>query len=158
MKVNEHNFLASLKKMKIEGKVQQETNQVYAVFHHEKKEYPIFLRSLHEGELLQFLTFIPCYVEQSKVSDMARFLHMLNKELDMPGFCIDEGSLTVFYRLVLPTLKKEYNEDAFEAFINTSQTICKSFATVIEALAIGAMTLEEIIKKAHELRGSQVEA
>lgn len=156
MKANETNFLASLKKMKLEGKVQPETNQVYTVFHHEKKEYPIFLRSLHEGELLQLLTFIPCYVEKAKMADVSRFLHMLNKELDMPGFCVDETSMTVFYRLVLPTFKKEYSEEAFEAYVNTSQTVCKSFATAIEALALGAMSLTDIIKKAQELKEAQV--
>ena len=156
MKANEHNFLASLKKMQLEGKVQAETNQVYTIFHHDKKDYPIFLRSLHDGELLQLLTFIPCYIEQAKMTEVSRFLHMLNKELDMPGFCLDETSMTVFYRLVLPTLKKEYNEDAFEAFINTPQTVCKSFATAIEALAMGAMSLEDIMKKAQELKTTQV--
>lgn len=155
MKVNEHNFLESLKKLNMEGKVQQETNQVYTVFKNEKKEYPIFLRSLHDGELLQILTFIPCRIEASKMSEVSRFLHMLNKELDMPGFCLDENSMTVFYRLVLPTLKKEYNEEMFAAFINTSQTVCKSFAIAIEALAIGAMSLEEITKKAQELKTAQ---
>jgi hypothetical protein len=47
---------------------------------------------------------------------------MLNKELDMPGFCLDETSMTVFYRLVLPTLNKELQEGSFEAFINLFQT------------------------------------
>lgn len=156
MKVNEQNLLESLKKMKLEGKVQPETKQVYSVFHHEKKDYPIFLRSLHDGELLQLLTFIPCRIEPAKMQEVSRFLHILNKELDMPGFCLDENSMTVFYRLVLPTLKKEYNEESFEAFVNTSRTVCQSFAVAIEALAIGAMTLDEITKKAQELKAAQV--
>ena len=152
MKVNEHNLVETLKKLKFEPKVQPETKQVYIVFEHEKREFPIFFRNLHEGELLQLLTFIPTNVDADKVQEVARFLHMLNKELDVPGFCIDEQSLTVFYRLVLPTLKKEFDPEALEAFLNTSQVVCKSFGTVIEALSVGALSLEEILKKANQLK------
>jgi hypothetical protein len=156
MKVNEHNLLQAIKKMNLDGKIQKETNQIYIVIKHEEKEFPLFIRELHDGELLQFLTFIPCYVEQSKLNDVSRFLHMLNKELDMPGFCLDETSMTVFYRLVLPTLNKELQEGSFEAFINTTTMVCKTFGTIIEALAIGAMSIDEILRKASELKTSKV--
>ncbi len=65
---------------------------------------------------------------------------------------MDEGTKTVFYRLMVPTFKKEYNEDVVEAFINTSQVVCKTFATVIEALATGTMSLQEILQKAEEIK------
>jgi hypothetical protein len=145
-----------MKKIHLDGKVQKETNQIYTVLTFEGKEFPLFIRELHEGELLQFLVFIPCYVEPAKASDVSRFLHMLNKELDMPGFCLDEASMTIFYRLILPTINKELQEGSFEAFINTTTMVCKTFGTIIEALAIGAMTLEEILRKASELKSAKV--
>ncbi|MCE5295252.1 MAG: YbjN domain-containing protein [Chlamydiales bacterium] len=154
MKVNQHNLLQSLQNLKLDAKVQTETNQIYVIFEHEGNQFPLFIRELHDGELIQLLSFIPCNVEPSHLQDLARLLHMLNKELDMPGFCLDEGSNTVFYRLMMPTLKKEFQPDVLEALINTSQMVCKSFATVIEALATGAMTLDEILKKANELKNS----
>ena len=154
MKVNEHNLLQTLQTLKLEPKVQPETQQIYVIFEHEGVQFPLFIRELHEGELVQLLSFIPCNLDAKYASDLSRLLHMLNKELDMPGFCIDESSSTVFYRLMMPTLKKEFEPEIFEALINTSQMVCKSFATVIEALATGAMTLEEILKKAKELTPS----
>ena len=75
---------------------------------------------------------------------------MVNKELDVPGFCLDEASGTVFYRLILPTFQKEINPTIFEAFLNTSQVVCKTFSPAIEAIGNGVMTLEEVIKKAQE--------
>ena len=154
MKVNEHNLLQTLKTLKLDAKVQPETKQIYIIFEHEGSQFPLFIRELHEGELVQLLSFIPCTIEKEHLNDLGRLLHMLNKELDMPGFCLDETSSTVFYRLMMPTLKKEYQEEIFEALINTSQMVCKSFATVIEALATGAMTLAEILKKANELKST----
>jgi len=129
--------------------------QVYFVFEHEKQQFPVFLRILHEGDLLQLLTFIPCNVNLDAIADMARFLHMANKELDMPGFCLDESSLTVFYRLLLPSQEKRFDEDLLRAYLGTGQTICKNFATIIEALAMGAMNLEEILVKVNELKSSE---
>lgn len=150
MKVTDHNLTETLKKLGLDPKVQEGTNQIYGIFTHEEREFPLFLRVLHEGELLQLLTFIPINVDEDKVTDMARFLHMLNKELDVPGFCIDETSKTVFYRLMLPTLKKEISQESLEAFLNTSQVVCKSFSTIIEALAVGAVKLSDILKKAQQ--------
>lgn len=152
MKLSPQSLIETLTSFNFDAKLQDETNQVYFVFEHEKKEFPIFFRTLHEAELLQILTFVPCQIKAHKISDVARFLHMLNKELDVPGFCLDEQSSTIFYRLLLPTLKQEFEPEALEAFVNTSQVVCKSFATVIDALANGTITLEEILKKAGQLK------
>ena len=148
MKLNEHNLLEHLKKNGFEGKVQEETNQIYVVIEQEKKQYPLFIRRLHDDELVQILTFIPCGVKPEAVADVARFLHMLNKELDVPGFCLDEASMTIFYRLLMPTVKKEFDPAILDAYLNTTQVVCKSFSNAIIALAQGAMSLDEILKKA----------
>lgn len=152
MKVNEHNLLEQLKKLGYEATVQSETNQIVVIFKHDNRQFPLFIRTLHDGELLQLLTFIPCNIKPEQANDMARFLHIVNKELDVPGFCMDESSWTVFYRLLLPAPKKELADETFEAFLNTTQVVCKSFSPVIEAIAMGAMSLDEVLKKAGELK------
>ena len=150
MKVSQHSLLELLKKLNFDAKVQEETNQIYFVFKHERREFPLFIRILHEGELLQILTFIPCSIKPECIADVGRFLHMVNKELDVPGFCLDELSKTVFYRLIIPTVKKELNSDTFEALLNTSQVVCRTFSPPIEAIGNGLMSLDEVLKKAQE--------
>ncbi len=150
IKIAQHSLLTELKKMNLDAQVQEETNQIFIIFKHEKREFPLFIRILHDGELLQLLTFIPTHVKKECVNDISRFLHMVNKELDVPGFCLDEMSGTVFYRLLLPTLKKELSNDIFEAFLNTSQVVCKTFSAAIEAISSGVMSLDEVIKKSQE--------
>jgi len=148
--VTQERLLEELKKLGLESEVQKETNQIFHVFKLEKREFPLFIRILHEGELLQFLTFIPVQVKKAHFADAARLLHMLNKELDMPGFCLDESSSTIFYRILLPTHKKEIAKEILEAVLNTTQVVCKTFSPAVEAIASGAMNLEHMLKKAEE--------
>jgi len=153
MKANEHNILQVLKGMNLEPKVQDQTGQIYTVFEHEGGQFPTFFRLLHEGDLIQMITFVPYTVTRTMLGDVGRFLHMINKELDLPGFCLDESSTTVFYRLVLPTSKKEFQQESFEALLNTSRLVITSFATVIAGLAVGATSLDEILAKVSETQG-----
>jgi|SRR5581483_7216970 len=155
IKIAQHNLFEELKTLGYQPNIQKETEQIYVILKHEKREFPLFVRILHDGELLQLLTFIPCNVKDEQFGEVARFLHMLNKEVDMPGFCLDEVSKTCFYRLMIPTFKKEISKKLFEALLNTSQLVCKTFSPVIEALAFKAITLEEVLKKAEEAKTNQ---
>lgn len=148
MLVSQHTILQELKKLNYDAQVQENTNQIYIILKHEKKEFPLFLRIVHEGDLLQLMTFIPCDIKQEQYNDLSRFLHMLNKELDVPGFGVDEQSGTVFYRVILPAVKKQVSEETFESLIKTSNNIVTTFSPVIEMLALGYLTMEEILKKA----------
>jgi hypothetical protein len=146
-------LLEELKNLKMDSEVQKETNQIYHIFKMEKREFPLFIRILHEGELLQFLVFFPVQVKAEQYAEIARFLHMLNKELDMPGFCLDESSSTVFYRVLLPTHKKELAKEVLGALLNTIQLVCKTFSPAIETLCAGVMKLSEMLKQAKKSNG-----
>ncbi len=150
MKVTQYTLLDYLKKKQLDPQVQEETQQIFSIWKTDGREFPLFIRSLNDGELLQLLAFIPCNLSQETLNDVSRLLHMLNKELDLPGFCIDELSLTAFYRIVLPTLKGELDEKVLDAILNTMEVVCKSFSPAIETVAHGAMTFEEVLKKAQE--------
>lgn len=147
-----HGFM---RKNNYAAEIQEETQQVYTILKINQREYPLFLRVFDDGHLLQILTFIPCPVESQVVPDMARLLHLLNKELDVPGFGMDEISGTVFYRLMLPTPKKKIEEDVLIAFIKTVEQVCQTFAPPVEAIGHGQVTLQEILDKAKEMDSQQ---
>lgn len=168
-------ILAFLQKNKYEADIQADTQQVYTIFKIDQKEYPLFLRVFDEGHLLQLLVFIPCmlepneplvlgkkshldstpYPQQAVIADLARLLHLLNKELDVPGFGMDEMAGVVFYRLMLPTPKKKIEEDLLLAFLKTTEHVCQMFSTPIEAVSSGQMTLDQILAKAQEMENQQ---
>lgn len=167
-------LLAFMRKNQYEADIQADTQQVYTVFKMNQREYPLFLRVFDQGHLLQLLVFIPSQLEpneswlkekegtflppskqrQAVIADIARLLHLLNKELDLPGFGLDEMAGVIFYRLMLPTPKKKIDGDLLLAFLKTVEHVCRMFATPIEAVSSGQMTLNEVLKKAKEMEKS----
>lgn len=141
-------LLTYLKKNNYKADLQDETKQVYTVLSASGKEYPLFLRIFDGGHLLQLLIFLPCGLNPDILPDMARLLHLLNKELDLPGFGMDELSGAIFYRLMIPTPKKKLEDEVLQAFLKTLEHVCNMFSPPIEAVANGALTLQEILKKA----------
>jgi hypothetical protein len=168
------NLLTFLQKNNYLSEIQKDTKQAYTILKIEKKEFPLFLRVYEQGELLQLLVFIPCQLESNPLlapntqsaaasdndldankkavwSDMARLLHLFNKELDIPGFGMDESAGVVFYRVMIPTPKYKIDPELLLAFIKTAEYICKMFSHSIEAISTGRMSLDEIITKAKDM-------
>ncbi|MFI0435657.1 MAG: YbjN domain-containing protein [Parachlamydiaceae bacterium] len=168
-------LLQFMRKNQYESDIQGETQQVYTILKINQKEYPLFLRVFDEGHLLQLLVFLPSHLEANEqhlsdrkiplhdgreskneekkrvIADLARLLHLLNKELDVPGFGMDEIAGIVFYRLMLPTPKKKIDSDLLLAFLKTLEHVCQMFATPIEAVSSGQMTLDQILAKAKQV-------
>lgn len=163
-------ILSFLRKNHYEADIQNDTQQIFIIFKIEKKEFPLFIRIFDEEDLLQLLVFIPSLLQpnenfnavelahsaadiakQSLLGDVARLLHLLNKELDVPGFGMDEMAGVVFYRLMLPTPKKKIDSDLLLSFLKTIEHVCKMFSAPIEAVSSGKITLDQILEKAHIL-------
>ncbi len=174
--ITPESLLNFMQKNQYESDIQADTQQVYTIFKINQKEYPLFIRVFDEGHLLQLLVFIPCHLEPNEqfalgkkgsepshsesskgknqkamIADLARLLHLLNKELDVPGFGMDEMAGVIFYRLMLPTPKKRIEEDLLLAFLKTVEHVCQMFSTPIEAVSSGQMTLDQILAKAQEM-------
>lgn len=138
-----------LTSMKYDAHVQDQTQQVYTIIKDGEKEFPVFFRIFND-ELLQILVFIPCPVNPEKLADIARLLHLLNRELDIPGFCMDEKMGVIFYRCMIPVTGKKVPPKVFDSFLGAVETVCKSFTGAIEAVAYGAISVDDVLKKASE--------
>lgn len=136
-----------LTEKKLEPQVQAETDQVFIIYRIASREFPLFFRIYAGGDLLQMLAFIPCMLKPTAVSDLARLLHMLNKELDIPGFGVDEASGVIFYRIMLPAVEQAVHPEIVDAFIQSIKNITETFAPVIAAVASGSATFDDVLKK-----------
>lgn len=143
-------ILEFLKTRGHQAHLQKETKQVALILNVDGVEFPAFLRILSDGPLLQLIVFLPCNLSEKTVPELSRLLHLLNKEMDIPGFGIDEDAGVVFYRVVLPALSRKVDPTLFETYINSLKIICKSFTPVIQSVAQGTMTFDAIRKKARE--------
>lgn len=155
MKLSNTELIGSMEKFGLKAAVQENSNQLLAKFSHNGNEYPTFIRQLNGGNLLQLLTFVPCTIDADAYFDVSRLLHMINKELDMPGFCCDEETKTVFYRVVIPCINSQVDEPLFHAYLNTMQQVCGMFGTIVQAIAIKAMSLDDMMSKAKEMQSAQ---
>lgn len=139
-----------LKSQGIEAELQTETNQLCIILKTGPAEYPLFIRIYEGGELLQLLAFLPCTTKPETLPEIARLLHLLNKEIDTPGFGMDEDSQMVFFRCMIPVKDKQVDENLLNSYMNATQVVCQSFAPVVAGVAFGAVTFDEVVKKSKE--------
>lgn len=144
------NILEALNKKGIAATHQKETNQAYLVLTAHKLDFPLFIRAYDEQDLIQFVVFMPCGARKETINDTARLLHMLNKELDIAGFGIDEAASALFYRLSIPIFNKEIDENLLEGFIQSIQGICQTLYPIIQAVATGTISFDEALKQGNK--------
>ena len=137
-------------KNKLDAQIQEETQQLYIIFRIDNADYPLFIRIYESGDLLQLLIFLPYELKKAAVADTARLLHLINKEIDVPGFGIDEISDVMFYRAVLPCFEHSIDEAVLNAYINSLQIVCKTFSQLIGNVAAGATSFDQVFKKVKE--------
>ena len=78
-------------------------------------------------------------------------LHLLNKEMDIPGFGMDEDSKVIFFRISQPlSTEGELDTDLMDAYLESIKTVCTTFTPAIINVSQGTMTLEEILQKVKE--------
>jgi len=130
-----NSLMKFLKQKGYEAQYQEETDQIYVIFKVGKHEFPLFVRVYDGGNILQLLVFFPLQVPRDRLNAIARLLHFLNKEIDMPGLGMDESVGLVFHRIMLPTATQKIDQDLLESLVNTVPKICDQFFdTLLEAV------------------------
>jgi hypothetical protein len=148
--LNKDKLLLHIKKKGFSAEHQPETDQISVMLNIDGNDFPLFIRILPQGPVLQLLVFIPCQLQAKSLPDLARLLHLLNKEMDVPGFGLDETANVVFYRVTIPALNNKIDMTLFDTYISSIQLICRSFTPVISNVSQGIMTFASVLQKAKE--------
>lgn len=150
------NLLAILKSFELNAEEEPTTGQVYAPITTQHGEVPLFCLVLDSQLLLQFCAVFPSEVTEKTAPDTARLLHVLNKDIDMPGFGMDEEKGTIFYRIMVPCLNKEIDKELVKITIDAVTNVCDHFMPAVHLVANGDYTLERLIEesKAMEAKNS----
>jgi hypothetical protein len=152
IQLNLNALINYLRDKNYDAQMQKETQQIYIILKIAGKEFPLFIRIFDQSDLLQLLVFLPVNIKPSVYPDLARLLHQLNKELDIPGFGMDESAGVVFYRCMLPILEKKIEEPLLDAFLKSIGVICESICSPVFVVASGSASYTEIIAKAKEIK------
>ena len=135
IKLSLKSILAHLQDKKFDAHLQNETQQIYILFNLDGVEFPLFIRVDEEPKIMQLFMFLPCIVSPKSFGEVARLLHLLNKEIDMPGFGMEEKASVIFFRWVIPTPSGEVQEQLFDRFLVAIPQICKACFPVIASVA-----------------------
>jgi len=125
---------------------QKETDQIYIVMNINGHEVPAFFGIRSEGHILQIIAYLPFELFPSTLGESARLLHILNKELDLPGFGMDEKEKLIFYRSVIPCLSQEVDEQILEMTLATMRIACETFMGAISAIISGNVKVDQLKK------------
>lgn len=145
------NILQFLLKEGVQAELQAETNQLTWMIKHKKVEFPTFLRLYDSNDLLQLLVFIPITYEPKATSEVARLLHFINKQLDMPGFGMDEEGSYIYFRMMIH-YEDHLSKKEMQRALKTLETVTLGFSPIIIAVAKGATTFQEVANKTAGVR------
>jgi hypothetical protein len=103
--------------------------------------------------MLQLTMPLPFPVEESALSETALLLHMLNAVTPVGQFILSEQEQSVSYRAVLPHSDEMIEPSVVLEVVNMAQFFCTEYAQVIEPVAAGTSTHQEVAEAA--LRAAQ---
>lgn len=144
--LSQNSLLKYLKDQELKPILQKETNQIYLILEVNKIEVPVFFGIREESSLLQILAYLPYQLQEKAFGDTARMLHLLNKELDMPGFGMDEKEKLIFYRNVIPCLDSKVHPQLLNMHLATTRLACETFMYGIGVIASGSVSADEMMK------------
>jgi hypothetical protein len=147
LELNLESLVKYLKKEGYDAQIQSETHQIYFPLKISNREYPLFIRIFEESELMQLIVFFPSTIKEDALNDLGRFLHHINKELDIPGFGMDENSKVAFYRVMLPAFGKKIDSDVLKPYLKSFDIITENFGHAIIAVANGITNYDSILKQ-----------
>ncbi len=145
--LNLENILQFLKDEGYEAHIQAETGQIYCILKILRQDFPLFIRIFEESKLLQLIVFIPSAIKEGAFNDAGRLLHLINKQIDVPGFGMDETAKIPFYRIMLPSFESQIDSVMLKSYLHSMKIICENFAPTIITVANGAATFEGVQKR-----------
>ncbi len=145
-------LMKTLQEKGVKCNIQEETGQIYFGFEAKEKKFAVFMRIFPQSQLLQIVVFLPAHFTDVTKGETARLLHWVNQAVDLPGFCMEEKGKTVFYRLMLPALKMQFDDQLLAPFLNAVKGLAETFFPIIETVATGKESFEEASKKAAEAK------
>jgi hypothetical protein len=155
VKLDKDSLLKHLDEKQLKPQWQEESNQIIMAFRLGKIDFPIFLRIAEDEDFLQILSFMPCSIKHGTHAALARFLHVINNQVNLPGFSMDDEQNLLFYRVILPCVNREVDEKMLEKYLGAVFNVSNSFYPLIVKLADGSLTYKDALTELRTLKPAQ---
>jgi hypothetical protein len=147
MKLTQNALIQWLQGQNLQPTHQAQSDQIFIVMKIASHEVPVFLAMRSKETLLQLIAYIPYDLPAKSVPEISRLLHLINREVDMPGFGLDEQQKLMFYRLVIPSVDGEIEEKTLTLYLNTITVALETFMAAIAIVASGNATVDSLTKQ-----------
>lgn len=144
MKLSEYEILRFLKAEGHGLHTDKQTHQHHFMFPLANIEVPIFVKVFDGNILLQIVGYLPFQIAKGSAPTLARALHVFNREMDLPGFGMEEKEGTVFYRLVYPCPSQQIEEDTARLLIGATALAMETFLLTLKAMEEQKITMEQV--------------
>lgn len=136
-----------LQEKKLTAQLDEKAKQIVSALTIGGHDYPMFVKYDIDSQVAQILLFMPFAMQSKSISDVARLLHLLNKEIDMPGFGMDEVHKAIFFRFTLAAKEGKIDSVLLERFLDAVPRLGYAFFPAIASVANGNASFETILKK-----------
>ena len=143
---NAHALITYLRENTLQPELQKETGQVFITYKISGYEVLVFFLIRAESGLLQMVAYLPYRLPEKSLGETARLLHIFNRELDMPGFGMDEGEKLMFYRSVLPCMDNKVDKRLFNMYLGTTRIACETFMHALGQIVAGGVSVDDLLK------------
>lgn len=126
---------------------QAETSQIIIDLPVWDNALPVFLRLYDDGDMLQLVILLPVQLKPETLHDVGRLLHILNKEIDIPGFCLEEDMRIAFYRLSVPVFDDGIHPLYLKTMLLSIQNLVQQCTPVIAQAALGRLDIDKAIEQ-----------
>lgn len=146
-KLTEDSLFSLLNQKGLKPEIEEKSRQIYVTMRIQLLDVPIFCGLRGEGTLFQTIAYLPYEIKEKAIGDIARLLHLLNKECDIPGFGMDEKRKILFFRCVAPSTDGVLDPRLVDLFLVTTRLACETFMEAISMIASGKTTVDDIWKE-----------
>ncbi|MBA3603831.1 MAG: hypothetical protein H0W50_09390 [Parachlamydiaceae bacterium] len=100
---------------------------------------------------LQLIVTLPFYVIDAQIPDIARFILLINKGMEIPGFELSEVDHMIFFRHAFVVPEDQLDERIFLSLIGMIEALVGTFAHMLESVATGNQSLMQIIEEVKDM-------
>jgi hypothetical protein len=146
IKLTEDSLYKLLVEKNLKPIFEEQSKSTYLNMKVKGQEVPVFFAVRAEGNLLQTIAYLPYELHEKAVGDVARLLHILNREVDIPGFGMDETQKLMFFRCVIIGVDGMLDPKLLDIYLATTRIAVETFMEAIATMAGGKTTVDAVLK------------